>query len=538
MMINGCVYGVVFASALFALSCGGDANVKVDVGLDGGADVADDGGSDASRDGAGDTSNDSGSDSGGPVCGDNNIDIELGEQCDDGNTNDGDGCDKNCRFEALGGKCNDTVIDAPLEKCDPPEVMPADGDGCNATCNLSGAVTTLRTLRAAAMTSDNTHLYVAVRDCLADTCGIGKIDIAACNAAPNTAACDPVYISGGPGQCACPTGSCNTTFTPAPGVVDGAKDVATFADMGSMTTDGKTIWIAHQQTIREVDIASGAVQTVAGVRGSCAAIDDTTGVKGLLHSVRGLTYDNGLVYFLDGTEAVLRTFDPATRELSTIAGKRVPDCRVTQSDPYTCPAPCTFVPCVGGATTPSPGLGLAAEFVSPRYLTTDRANNLYIIDTNGEAIMRYNTVSTQVDVLVSGSAGSPSGGAYVDGTAANTTLGRPRGIISDGTSVYFAEQLYATVRQTELSGLNTTTFVGTHGCAAGTVSGDTTNPRDGLGANTTGSPFSQGTGPTLRCVDSPPSGTPIFNRLFGAMTYNYASRAIYMVDGDQLRRID
>ena len=42
--------------------------------------------------------------------------------------------------------------------------------------------------------------------------------------------------------------------------------VATFDYMGTLTTDGTTIWIGHQQTIRAVDIATGAVTTIAGVR--------------------------------------------------------------------------------------------------------------------------------------------------------------------------------------------------------------------------------------------------------------------------------
>ena len=485
-----------------------------------------DGGVDGSADGGADSSTDAGA-----RCGDGTLDIVLLEQCDDGNTADGDGCDSMCRFEMVGGTCNDSMIDMPLEKCDPPEVMPADGDGCNATCNLTGQVSTLGMVGASALASDNTNLYLAVRNCRLDICGIGQIDIAACNAAPGTAACDPTFISGGAGQCACGSGSCfgGPTPSPAPDVVDGPADTATFDAMESIATDGSRIWVAHQQELREIDIATGAVSTVAGARGSCAAIDGN-GTSAFFHGMRGVTYWDGLVYILDGTEGVLRTYDPASGDVTTVAGSRRPDCQVTQSPPYTCRMQCDFTPCGSTPSVPVAGLGTSAVFVSPRYMTPDGLGNLYIIDVNGEAILRYNTATTMMDVLVQGSSSLPN--PYVDGDAASTTIGRPRGIVSDGTSFYFGEQTYGTVRQFELSTMTTTTFVGTHGCTAGSIIG----PRDGLGADTQGTPYYTSAGGG-RCM-SPPPGTPIFNTLFGAMSYHFLTRSIYMVDGGRLRRIE
>ncbi len=63
-----------------------------------------------------------------PVCG-NGV-VESGEQCDDGNTTNGDGCSSTCQTE---GPCGNGVVNAG-EQCD--DGNTADGDGCSSTCQL------------------------------------------------------------------------------------------------------------------------------------------------------------------------------------------------------------------------------------------------------------------------------------------------------------------------------------------------------------------------------------------------------------------
>ncbi len=58
-------------------------------------------------------------------CGNNTVD--GGEDCDDGNTNDGDGCDSNCTVTA----CGNGILTG-SEECDDGNV--SDGDGCSAVC--------------------------------------------------------------------------------------------------------------------------------------------------------------------------------------------------------------------------------------------------------------------------------------------------------------------------------------------------------------------------------------------------------------------
>lgn len=64
---------------------------------------------------------------GGGACGDGVLNV--GEECDDGNTAPGDGCSPTCRREV----CGNGVLD-PGEECDDGNTV--SGDGCSATCKL------------------------------------------------------------------------------------------------------------------------------------------------------------------------------------------------------------------------------------------------------------------------------------------------------------------------------------------------------------------------------------------------------------------
>jgi|GEM_PF-3036736 len=63
-----------------------------------------------------------------PVCGDGTLNEFEGEECDDGNTDAGDGCAANCTIEPF---CGDGETDAG-EQCD--DGNTDNGDGCSATC--------------------------------------------------------------------------------------------------------------------------------------------------------------------------------------------------------------------------------------------------------------------------------------------------------------------------------------------------------------------------------------------------------------------
>lgn len=69
-----------------------------------------------------------------PYCGDGNID--SGEQCDDGNNINGDGCSANCRIEVAPEPepvCGDGILDD-NEECDDGNNI--NGDGCSSICEI------------------------------------------------------------------------------------------------------------------------------------------------------------------------------------------------------------------------------------------------------------------------------------------------------------------------------------------------------------------------------------------------------------------
>ncbi len=61
------------------------------------------------------------------TCGDGTTQASCGEQCDDGNVVDGDGCDSNCTPTSCGNG-----IQTGAEECDDGNLV--DGDGCSSTC--------------------------------------------------------------------------------------------------------------------------------------------------------------------------------------------------------------------------------------------------------------------------------------------------------------------------------------------------------------------------------------------------------------------
>ena len=94
-----------------------------------------------------------------PYCGDTIIDDRSGEQCDDGNTNNNDGCSSTCLIEqtiiatedstpTLITSCGDGTLDTG-EQCDDGNAN--DNDGCSANCLLE----------IVALTEDDTNPIVA-----------------------------------------------------------------------------------------------------------------------------------------------------------------------------------------------------------------------------------------------------------------------------------------------------------------------------------------------------------------------------------------
>jgi hypothetical protein len=98
---------------------------------------------------------------------------------------------------------------------------------------------------------------------------------------------------------------------------------------------------------------------------------------------------------------------------------------------------------------------------------------LYIADTDGYKIRAYNTVTNEVATF----AGDGSCG-YADGVGSEARIHRPRGMISDGTSLYWVELEAHTIRQALVATASVSTFAGAPGdpCVATCTCGMMGNP--------------------------------------------------------------
>jgi len=70
-------------------------------------------------------------------CGDGSLDLIDGEECDDGNLLNGDGCSASCSLETQQPICGDGILDTG-ESCDDGNNL--DGDGCSAQCSIEAPV--------------------------------------------------------------------------------------------------------------------------------------------------------------------------------------------------------------------------------------------------------------------------------------------------------------------------------------------------------------------------------------------------------------
>ena len=136
------------------------------------------------------------------------------------------------------------------------------------------------------------------------------------------------------------------------------------------------------------------------------------------------------MWFLDANCNTVRVYDPATGVVTTLAGD--------------------------GAAASTDGVGLAASLNSPRYMTHDNSGLLYIAETQGRRIRVFNTHTNEVTTF----AGDGTM-AVLDGVGTAAQVSRPRGMTSDGTSLYFVEFNHNVIRQGVLATRSVTTMLGT-----------------------------------------------------------------------------
>lgn len=152
-----------------------------------------------------------------PVCGDGTVDAD--EQCDDGNTLDGDGCQATCLLPA----CGDGVVD-PGEACDDGNTNNGDGT-CQANCTLPGCGDGV--VDPEEECDDGGESATCNATCTAAACGDGEVNATAGEA------CDDGNTVDGDGTCQanCALPTCGDSI-PDPGEEcdDGVESATCDAD--------------------------------------------------------------------------------------------------------------------------------------------------------------------------------------------------------------------------------------------------------------------------------------------------------------------
>ena len=193
------------------------------------------------------------------------------------------------------------------------------------------------------------------------------------------------------------------------GFEDGTRLTARFKNMyGIVLADDGTLYVAdtHNHAIREVNGATGDVSTLAGT--GSAGFADGVGDAAELFYPQGIALDDGLLYVTDTFNHVIRTVDVDTGEVLTIAGS-------------------------AGERGFADGDAESSRFAGPRGIALDADGNIYVADSENNAIRLIDAADGSVSTL-----------------ELDVTLASPRGMEVAGNRLYLADKDNHAVRYLDL----------------------------------------------------------------------------------------
>lgn len=209
-----------------------------------------------------------------------------------------------------------------------------------------------------------------------------------------------------------------TTVAGGPGLVgyaDGsAKDARFFIPEG-ITTDGENLYVAdtHNHSIRKIDLDTNRVSTLAGLSGAPGMVDDTGG-KARFSSPKGLTTEGRNLFVVDFGNHRIRKVVLATGQVSTLAG----------------------------GDEDSAKQGEENGFNYPSGVTSD-GRNLYIVDTFNSTVRKIAISSGKVSTI----AGKAIVEGTTDGVGTVARFSEPVGITTDGNDLYITDSASNTIRK-------------------------------------------------------------------------------------------
>ena len=203
------------------------------------------------------------------------------------------------------------------------------------------------------------------------------------------------------------------------GHVDNANGtLAEFGDPSAITTDDTNLYVADTSTnrIRKIVVATGAVTTVAG-DGTGGYVDNANGMLAEFNFPLGITTDGTNLYVADMSNNRIRKIVIATGAVTTVAGDGAP----AYADNTT---------------------GTLAEFNQPYGIATD-GTNLYVGDTSNHRIRKIVVATGAVTTV----AGDGMQGYADNPTGTLAEFNYPKGITTDGTNLYVADQSNSRIRE-------------------------------------------------------------------------------------------
>ncbi|MBP3954989.1 hypothetical protein J8F10_06800 [Gemmata sp. G18] len=188
---------------------------------------------------------------------------------------------------------------------------------------------------------------------------------------------------------------------------DGAADKALLVEPNGMCLDGKgKLYIADVagHRVRVVDLAKGTIDTLAGT-GKGATTGDGGPLKdAVLFGPRAVAMaPDGRLYIVERNGHCVRVVDLMKGTIDRFAG--------TGKKGY----------------TGDGGKASDATFDGPKEIDTDKAGNVFVVDTENEAIRRIDA-KTGLVTTVAGKGRTKTPGLGDNGPATSATLGRPHGV--------------------------------------------------------------------------------------------------------------
>ncbi|EOQ88639.1 concanavalin A-like lectin/glucanases family protein [Leptospira yanagawae serovar Saopaulo str. Sao Paulo = ATCC 700523] len=307
--------------------------------------------------------------------------------------------------------------------------------------------------------------------------------------------------------------------TPCPGTLitnclDGVGPAAQFNGPVGLTTNGNNLFVleSNGNRIRIINLTTTSVSTLAG-SGNAGSSDNTSGILASFSNPSWMTLHNGIFYIVDRNNCTIRTLNPTTTAVATIAGG-VGLCSFANSPVGTSARFVSPIAIVGignylyvsdvgagggykirrislagtnavdtiagdGVQASTDGIGTSAQFNDPHGLTTD-GTNLFISEWLGHRIRHLNLTTNRVTTLV----GSVPG--YADNATGNGLLNFPGYIATDGQTIYIADRGNHSIRYLQPAELLHYTFDGNTNDSVGTNDGNlvgapnTTRDENGL----------------------------------------------------------